>query len=80
MNWYAIFMIIGMILVGGGWLVYWLHERKLDKEEANRPKPRSERLQKTHSELSDWAKKMGEYKGPALPPKKHIDHDKTQNG
>ena len=80
MSWYAIFMIIGVILVGGGWFAYWLHERKLDKEEASRPKVRSERLQKTQSELSDWAKKMAEYKGPPSRVKKDAENDKTQNG
>ena len=42
------------------------------KEEAQQPKQRSEHLKKTQSEVSDWAKKMAEFKGP-VPPKKHDD-------
>lgn len=79
MGWYGIFMIMGVIVVGGGWIAYWLYNRKLDREEAQRPKVRSARLEKTKSEVSDWAKKMAEFKSPA-PPKKHVDQDRSPNG
>ena len=68
MSTYAIFMIVGVILVGGGWIAYFLWDRKQCKEEALQPKPQSEKLQKTKSELSDWAKKMAEFKGPPKRP------------
>ena len=72
MSWYGIFMIVGILAVGGGWIAYWLYNRKLDREEAARPKQYSERRKKTHGEVSDWAKKMAEFKSP-VPPKKPTD-------
>lgn len=79
MSWYAIFMIVGGILVGGGWIVYLIWDRKMQQEEARQPKQYSQRRIKTQSEVSDWAKKMAEFKSP-VPPKKHVDDEKTQNG
>lgn len=38
MGWYGVFMLVGGIAVGGGWLAYWLYNRKLDREEAQQPK------------------------------------------
>lgn len=75
MGWYKWFMLVGVIVVGGGWLAYWMWDRKMQKEEEAKPKQRSERLQKTHSELSDWAQKMAEFKGPPQR-KKPGGHDK----
>lgn len=57
-------MIIATILVAAGWIAYAIHEHKLNLEEKKKPKVRSERLQKTQGELSDWAKKMAEFKKP----------------
>ncbi len=57
-------MITATVLVALGWIAYAIHEYKLNQEEKKKPKVRSERLQKTHSELSDWAKKMAEFKKP----------------
>jgi predicted negative regulator of RcsB-dependent stress response len=71
MSAYAIFMIVGVILVAGGWIAYLLWDYKQRKEEAQQPKPQSEKLQKTKSEVSDWAKKMAEFKSPA--PKRPAD-------
>jgi predicted negative regulator of RcsB-dependent stress response len=65
MSTYAIFMIIGVILVGGGWIAYFVWDYKQRKEEALQPKPQSAKLQKTKSEVSEWAKKMAEFKSPA---------------
>ena len=65
MSTYKIFMIVGVIVVVGGWAAYFLWDYKMRKEEEKQPKRRSERLQKTHSEVSDWAKKMAEFKSPA---------------
>jgi hypothetical protein len=43
-----------------------LWERKMREEEKKRPKPESQRLTKTKSEVSDWAKKMAAYKPPII--------------
>jgi len=75
MSAYAIFMIIGVIVVGGGWIAYYLWDRKQRLEEERQPKPQSEKLQKTKSEVSDWAKKMAEFKSPA--PKRPADGEGT---
>lgn len=77
MGWYGIFMIIGVLVVGGGWIAYWLYNRKLDREEATQPKQYSQRRKKTSSEVSDWAKKMAEFKGP---PKRPGSDQKPQDG
>ena len=77
MSTYAIIMIIAVIGVGAGWIAYFLWDRKMRKEEEKQPKPQSQRVQKTKSELSDWAKKMAEYKGP---PKRPNQGEKTNNG
>ena len=70
---YKIFMIVGLIVVGVGWAAYFLWDYKMRKEEAKQPKQRSERLLKTHGEISDWAKKMAEFQSPA--PKKRFEDD-----
>ncbi len=75
MSLYAIFMIIGVIVVGGGWIAYLIWDYKQRKEEALQPKPQSEKLQKTRSEVSDWAKKMAEFKSPA--PKRPADGERA---
>ncbi|OHB63129.1 MAG: hypothetical protein A2Y77_07860 [Planctomycetes bacterium RBG_13_62_9] len=79
MSWYAIFMIVGVIVVAGGWIAYAIWDYKQRQEEKKRPPVRSERLEKTHTELTDWAKKMGEFKSPA-PPKKFPKDDTTEDG
>ncbi|MCX5644704.1 MAG: hypothetical protein NTZ17_08455 [Phycisphaerae bacterium] len=71
---YAIFMILGVLVVGAGWIAYYLWDRKMNKEEESQPKPQTERRQKTKSEVSDWAKKMAEFKGP---PKRPTQGEKT---
>ena len=61
---YKIFMIVGVIVVGGGWIAYAIWDYMQRKEEAKQPPKRSARLEKTQSEISDWAKKMAEFKKP----------------
>ena len=61
---YKIFMLIAVPVLAIGWLVYYLWDRKMQAEEKKRPKQVSQRLQKTRSEMSDWAKKMAEYQPP----------------
>ncbi|MHC4520422.1 MAG: hypothetical protein ACYTAS_17685 [Planctomycetota bacterium] len=62
---YKIFMIIGVIVVGGGWIAYGIYEYKMRQEEKKQPKKRSARLQKSQGEVSDWAKQMASFKKPA---------------
>ncbi len=76
MSTYAIIMIVGLIIVVGGWTAYFIWDYKQRQEEAKQPKPQSEKLQKTKSEVSDWAKKMAEWK----PPKGPSQSEPTENG
>jgi heme/copper-type cytochrome/quinol oxidase subunit 2 len=77
MSTYAVFMILGVIVVAGGWAAYFLWDYKQRKEEEKQATPQSERLKRTKSDLSDWAKKMAEFKGP---PKRPAGGEKTENG
>ena len=64
MSLYKIFMIVGVIVVAGGWIAYAIWDYKMRQEEKKQPKKRSARLQKTQGEVSDWAKQMAEFKKP----------------
>jgi hypothetical protein len=70
-------MTIGVPVVVLGWIAYFLWDRKMRKEEEKEPRPQAARVQKTKSEVSDWAKKMAEFKGP---PKRPAGGEKTENG
>jgi hypothetical protein len=61
---YTIFMLIAIPALAIGWIAYVLWERKMRKQEKEQPKPESQRLTKTKSEISDWAKKMAAYQPP----------------
>ena len=65
---YKIFMIITLPVLAIAWIAYALWMRKVREEEKKQPKQISERLQKTKSEVSDWAKKMAEYQPPKHKP------------
>jgi hypothetical protein len=59
-----------------GWAAYaiWMH--KVHKEERDVPQE-SERLSQTKSEISDWAKKMSDFKKPEIKKKPEQNrHDK----
>ena len=71
---YKTFMILAIVLLGVGWTVYLLWDRRMKKIEASRPKQRSEKLQKTNAEVSDWAKKMAAFKKPTY---KKSDQDES---
>jgi hypothetical protein len=62
--WYKIFMIVGVIVVGGGWIAYGIYEYKMRQEEKKQPRQRSARLRKSQGAVSDWAKQMAEFKKP----------------
>jgi hypothetical protein len=68
---YKIFMLIALPALVIGWIAYALWERKMREEEKKLPKPESQRLTETKSEVSDWAKKMAAYQ----PPKRKIYSD-----
>ena len=61
---YTIFMIIAVPALIIGWIAYAMWIRKVEEEEKKQPKPQSERLVKTKSEISDWAQKMAKFKKP----------------
>jgi hypothetical protein len=61
---YKIFMLIALPALAIGWIAYALWERKMREEEKKLPKLESQRLTKTKSEVSDWAKKMAAYQPP----------------
>ncbi len=62
---YKVFMLIAVPALIIGWIVYWLWQRKIEEEEKNQPKQESQRLTKTKTEVSDWAKKMATFESPA---------------
>jgi len=64
MDIYKLFMLITVPVLAVAWLGYWLWNRKMLKEEKNQPRQKSERLQKTNSELADWAQKIKESESP----------------
>ena len=68
---YKIFMLIALPALAIGWIVYAMWIRKVREEEKKLPKPESQRLTKTKSEVSDWAKKMAAHQ----PPKRKICSD-----
>jgi hypothetical protein len=61
---YKIFMLITLPILAIAWAAYALWMRKIREEEKKRGRPTSERLQKTKSEVSDWAKKMAQFEPP----------------
>ncbi len=61
---YTKFMIVAIPVLAIAWVAYYLWDRRMKKIEASQPKKRSERLQKTNTELSDWAKKMAAFQKP----------------
>jgi type VI protein secretion system component VasK len=65
---YKIFMLIALPVLAIGWIAYALWMRKVREEEKKQPKQISERLQKTKSEVADWAKKMAEFQPPKRKP------------
>ena len=74
---YKIFMLIAIPALAIGWIAYALWERKMREEEKKQPKQVSERLTKTKSEVSDWAKKMAAYQPPK--PKKKYDDEESDD-
>ncbi len=61
---YKIFMLIALPLLAIAWIAYSIWMRKVREEEKKTGKATSQRLQKTRSEVADWAKKMAQYQPP----------------
>jgi hypothetical protein len=73
---YKIFMLIAVPVIAIGWIAYVIWMRKIEEEEKKQPKHGSERLQKTKSEISDWAKQMAQFKKPTYKRPDEDDKDK----
>jgi len=65
---YKIFMLIALPLLAIGWIAYaiWIH--KVREEEKKQPRPVSQRLQKSRSEVAQWAQKLKDFKKPTGKP------------
>ena len=64
---FTIVMIIAVAVLAVAWTIYGIYDYKMRQEEKRQPKQISERLQKTRSEVADYAKKLAEYKPPKRP-------------
>jgi hypothetical protein len=73
---YKIFMLIALPVLAIGWIAYALWMRKVLEQEKKQPKPQSQRLTKTKSEISDWAQKMAAYQPP---PRKKYSGEESEN-
>lgn len=71
-------MIVGVVVVAGGWIAYAIWDYKMRQEEKKRPKQRSARLQKTKGEVSDWAKQMAAFKKPQAKRQARGDQNNTE--
>jgi Tfp pilus assembly protein PilO len=65
---FTIVMLIAVAVMAIAWAIYGIYDYKMRQEEKKQPKQISERLQKTRSEVADYAKKLAEYKPPKLKP------------
>jgi Flp pilus assembly protein TadB len=69
-------MLIALPVLAIAWIAYALWMRKVRKEEEQQGRPTSQRLQKTKSEVADWAKKMAEFESPGR--RKKAEQEKQQ--
>jgi hypothetical protein len=65
---YKIFMLIALPLLAIGWIAYAIWMRKIQEEEKKQPRQVSQRLQKSRSEIADWAQKLKDFKKPTPKP------------
>ena len=61
---YKIFMLIAIPALAIGWIAYAIWIRKVREEEKQQPRQESQRLQKTKSEVADWAQRMAKFQPP----------------
>jgi len=64
---YAIFMVTSLLVLAVAWAAYLLWQRRQDRLEQSQPKQASQHLQKSRSEVADWAQKMASFKPPKRP-------------
>jgi hypothetical protein len=57
-------MIAAVVLVALGWIAYGIYEYRERKLEKERPKERSERYKQATNSMTDYAKKLAEFKKP----------------
>jgi uncharacterized membrane protein YciS (DUF1049 family) len=74
---FTIIMIVAVVGLAIAWAIYGYYEYKARQEEKKQPKQVSERLQKSRSEVVDWARKLAEYKPPV--PKKPAEQDQSES-
>ncbi len=75
---YTVFMLIAVPALIIGWIAYAIWMRKVREEEKKQPKPQSQRLVKTKTEIADWAQKMAQYQPPK--PKKTYSDEESESG
>jgi type VI protein secretion system component VasK len=60
--WILLFLAAAVVMVG--WIAYGIWEWRMRKIEKEQPKQRSEKYQQATSAVSDYAKKLAEFKKP----------------
>ena len=75
---YTVFMLIAVPALIIGWIAYAIWIRKVREEEKKQPKPQSQRLVKTKTEIADWAQKMAQFQPPK--PKKTYSDEESESG
>jgi hypothetical protein len=59
---YKWFMIIGVAVVGLGWLAYGIYNYIEDQREKKLPKTRSKKYEQAQQSMAEYAKKMADFK------------------
>ena len=59
---YKYFMIIGLAVVGVGWIIYGIYNYIADQREKKQPEVRSQQFEQTQESMADYAKKMATFK------------------
>lgn len=75
---FKIVMILAVVVLAVGWIAYAIWEMKMRAEEKKRPRQVSKRLQKTRSEVADWAQKMASFKKPTHKPSDQAKQNKPE--
>ncbi|HEX42565.1 MAG TPA: hypothetical protein ENN81_11000 [Phycisphaerales bacterium] len=58
------FMMGAVVVLAVAWIIYAIYEYRWRQYEKTQPKASSQRLQKTRSEIADWAKQMANFEKP----------------
>ncbi len=59
---YKWFMIIGVAVVGLGWLAYGIYSYIADRQGKKHPKARSQKYEQAQQSMAEYAKKMANFK------------------